>query len=58
MEHRIFCPFLLELVDGKPSEEVLPTLEIVFECGDKQALAESPRATQELDMPLVGEFMH
>ena len=58
MEYRIFRPLLFELVDGKSLEEVLPSLEIVFECGDKQALSEPPWATQKVDMPLVGEFIH
>ena len=58
MEHGIFRPFGLEFIDGKSPEEVFSSLEIVFECGYKQAFSESPWATQKVDMSLVGELIH
>src|SRR5574344_1212690 len=58
MEYRIFRPLLFELVDGKSLEQFLSSLEIVFECGNEQALSESPRATQKVNLSFCGELIH
>ena len=58
MKHRIFLPLRLKTIDSKSLEKILTPLEIVFKCGYKQALSESPRATQKVDMSLVGKFLH
>ena len=57
MEHRIDSPFRLKLVDGKSLEQFLPAQEIVFESGYEQALSESPRATQEINLSFRDELV-
>ncbi len=47
VQHGIFRPLFLKLLDGKPLEEVFPALEIALEGRDQQRLAESPWAAQE-----------
>lgn len=47
VQHGILRPLLLQLLDGKPLEEVFPTLEIALESGHQQRLAEPPGAAQE-----------
>src|SRR5574344_322760 len=58
MEHRIFRPLLFELVDGKSLEQFFPTQKIVFKSGNEQALSESPRATQKVNLSFCGELIH
>jgi hypothetical protein len=41
MKHRILRPFLLQGIDGQPTEQLLPPTEITFESGDEQALPET-----------------
>ena len=57
MEHRILRPHLLKLVNGKSLEQFLSAQEIVFESRDKQALSESPRATQEVYLSFRDELV-
>ena len=39
-------------------EQGAATLKIIFQRGEKEALSEAPRTTEEIDMPLVGEPIH
>ena len=38
---------MFQLHDTQTFEEVFPTLEVGFQCGEQQALAETARARQE-----------
>jgi hypothetical protein len=49
MKHRILRPFLLQGIDGQPTEQLLPSTEITFESGDKQALPETARTAEEIN---------
>ena len=57
MEHRIFLPLLLQRVDGKTAEQFLASEEIVFECGDEQALAEAAGAAEEINSSLADKIV-
>ena len=48
MKHRILRPFLLQGIDGQPTEQLLPPTEITFEGGDEQALPKTARTAEEL----------
>ena len=48
MKHRILLPFLLQLVDGKPLEQLLLTLEIAFQGRYEQRLSKSSWTTQKV----------
>ena len=48
MKHGIFHPFRLQLLNGKPTEQIFPSLKIGFESGKKQTLAETARTAQEI----------
>ena len=58
MEHRILCPLLLQRVDGKSAEQFLASEEIVFECGDDQALAKASGAAEEIYLPLADKVIN
>ena len=47
VQHGISIPLLLQLLDGKPLEEFLLTLEITLESGNQQRLAETAWSAQE-----------
>ena len=47
VQNRISIPLLLQLLDGKPLEQFLLSLEITLEGGNQQRLAETAWATQE-----------
>jgi len=47
VQHGIFIPFFLQLLDGKPLKEFLLALEITLEGRNQQRLAETAWATQE-----------
>ena len=47
VQHGISRPLLLQLLDGKPLEEFLLTLEITLESGNQQRLAETAWSAQE-----------
>ena len=49
MKHRILRPFLLQRIDGQPTEQLLPPTEITFEGGDEQALPKTARTAEELN---------
>src|SRR5574344_541234 len=58
MEYRIDRPLLLQLVDGQSLEQRLVAQEVVLQRRDKQTLPKSPWATQEIDLPILGEVIH
>ena len=47
VQHGIFIPLFLQLLNGKPLEQFLLAFEITLEGGNQQRLAETAWATQE-----------
>ena len=47
VQHGISIPFLLQLLDGKPLEKFLLTLEITLKSGNQQRLAKTAWSAQE-----------
>ena len=47
VQHGIFIPLFLQLLDGKPLEESLLALEITLESRNQQRLSETARSAQE-----------
>ena len=52
VEHRMLRPFRLQLFHGQPLEQVFLSLEIAFEGGHQQALAETAGTAEEIDLPI------
>ena len=57
VKHRIFRPFLLQFLQGKPLEQVLPSLEISLQRGHQQALAKTAGTAEEINLPLRHQLM-
>ena len=51
MEHGVFEPVFLQSLYRQPLEKLLPTLEVILQRGDQQALAETARTAQDIDLP-------
>ena len=58
MKHRVALPILFERIDGQPLEQFAFPLKVVFERRHKQALAKSPRATQEVGLSAFHELVN
>ena len=58
MKHRILLPILLQFVDGKPLEQLLFSLEIVFQGRYEQGLSESSRTTQKVNIAIMYQIIN
>lgn len=58
MKYRILLPFLLQLFDGKPLEQVLLSPEITFQGRYQQGLSESTRTTQNIDFAVLYKMVY
>ena len=58
MKYGVCVPLLFEGVDGETAEEFLASEEIVFESGHEQALAESARTAEEIDLSCCNEIIY
>lgn len=58
VQHGILLPFRLQFLDGQPFEQLLPSLEVGFEGGNEQALAEAARAAQEIGSRGRGDLIN
>ena len=58
MEHRILLPFLLQLVDGKPLEQLLFSLEIALQGRYEQRLSKSSWTTQKVYIAILHQIIN
>ena len=58
MEHRMYVPFLLQLLDGQSLEQFLMSQVVVLQGRHQQALPESPGAAQEIDTTFVCQVIN
>ena len=53
VKHGVFGPLRLQLIYGKPLEQVFPALEVALERGREQRLAEAARTAEEEVCPVA-----
>ena len=55
VEHRIFRPFLLKLLDGQTFEQFLLPQKIALQGGEQQTFTETSRTAQKIHLTFVGK---
>ena len=58
MKHRILKPVFFKFINGKSLEQIFLSQEIVLQCGYEQALPESPRATQKINLTSLDKLVN
>ena len=58
MEYRILRPISFQIVNSQSLEQILPSLEIAFEGGNQQALAETAGTAQEINLALLDQTVN
>ena len=58
VKHRILLPFLLQIIDGKPLEQLLLSLEIALQSRYEQRLSKSSWTTQKVYIAILHQIIN
>ena len=58
MKHRVCLPIIHQITDGKSIKQSLLAPKVIFKCRHKQALAESTRATQKVNLSFCNKTVY